>query len=120
MKTLLLAALLAVTISARADAAEEKGYFGFKLAVETSGFVLNPTVKFVKVKSVAQNSPAAAQHLSIGDEIVEAEGRPVPGGKALELRPILQKRAGETVHLRLKRANGETYSAAITAIKRPS
>lgn len=120
MKNLFLVAVLAVTVPAGLHGAEEKGYFGFKLAVETSGFVLNPTVTFAKVKSVSPNSPAAAQHLSIGDEIVEAEGRAVPGGKALELRPIMKKRPGETIHLKLRRPNGESYSAAITATKRPS
>ena len=119
MKKLLLAALLITAMAAGSEAAEEKGWFGFKLAVETSGFALNPTVKVAKVKSVTPESPAAAQQISVGDEIIEAEGLPVPGGRALKLRPIMKKSPGETIHLRLKRANGETYSARVTAIKRP-
>lgn len=112
-------ALLWATGAAAADP-PEKGWFGFRVDVSTSGFVLNPTVVAVKVKSVAPNSPAEAQHLAIGDEIVEAEGHPVPGNKARPLRPLLQKAPGESIHLRLKRENGETYSVTLTALKRPS
>ena len=119
MKKLLLAALLSLALAAEAAAAPEKGYFGFKLAVSTSGFMLNPTVDRVTVGGVAPNSPAAGR-VGVGDEIIEAEGHAVPGGKALQLKPLLQKSPGETVHLKLKRADGESYSVEITAVKRPA
>ena len=119
MRKMFLAGLLLLAWSAGASAAEEKGWFGFKLDVQTSGFALNPTVKTAKVDSVTPNSPAAEQKIAPGDEIIEAEGQKVPGGRALKLRPIMKKKPGESIRLRLKRANGETYSATIVAAKRP-
>jgi C-terminal processing protease CtpA/Prc len=119
MKNLLFAALLSLTIASGATAAPEKGYFGFKIEAETSGFMLNPTVKRVAIKSVIPDSPAAGR-IAVGDEIIEAEGHAVPGGKALQLKPMLQKSPGETVHLKMKRPNGESYSVEITAVKRPA
>ncbi len=119
MKSLLLAALLCVAFVRGAAAAPEKGYFGFKLSVSTAGFMFNPTVKRVTIGSIVPDSPAAGR-IAVGDEIIEAEGHAVPGAKALELKPIMQKSPGETVHLKLKRANGESYSVEITAVKRPA
>lgn len=120
MKKLLLGSMLFVALLAGAQGAEEKGFFGFKVAVETSGFMLNPTVKKVMVESVVPGSPAAEAHIATGDEIVEADGFTVPGGKALQLRPIMQKSPGQSIHLKLKRTSGENYSVDITAGKRPS
>lgn len=119
MKKLLLAAVIRLALSGGAAAAPEKGYFGFKLAVSTSGFMFNPTVKRVTIGSIVPNSPADGR-IAVGDEIIEAEGHAVPGAKALELKPIMQKSPGETVHLKLKRNNGESYSVEITAVKRPA
>ncbi|MFN2475823.1 MAG: PDZ domain-containing protein [Chthoniobacterales bacterium] len=119
MNKMFLATFLTLAILTGAQAAPEKGYFGFKLGAETTGFPLNPTVKRVVIKSVVPDSPAAG-HLEVGDEIIEAEGHAVPGAKALQLKPIMQKSPGETVHLKLKRANGESYSVNLTAVKRPA
>jgi PDZ domain-containing secreted protein len=80
--------------------------------------MLNPTVKRVSIKSIEPNSPASGR-VGVGDEIIEAEGHAVPGGKALQLKPMLQKSPGETVHLKMKRPNGESYYVEITAVKRP-
>jgi hypothetical protein len=41
----------------------------------------------------------------------------VPGRKASELKPLIQKEAGESLHLKLKRRNGETYSVTLVAVK---
>ena len=87
--------------------------------VDGSGFFLNPTVKSAAITKVVANSPAAEQKLAIGDEIVEVEGRTVAGSKAKELKPLMQKSVGETLHLRLKRKSGQLYSAALVAAPRP-
>lgn len=118
MKTIFFAALLALSMASGAAAAPEKGYFGFKIEAETAGFMLNPTVKRVSIKTVVPDSPAAGR-VAVGDEIIEAEGHAVPGAKALQLKPMLQKSPGDTVHLKLKRPNGESYYVEITAVKRP-
>lgn len=118
-KLFLAAALLTVLLATGSAAAPEKGYFGFKVKPEMTGFMLNPTVKRVLVAAVTPGSPAAGR-VGVGDEIIEAEGQTVPGAKALQLKPMLQKTPGETVHLKLKRANGEKYSVEIAAVKRPA
>jgi hypothetical protein len=55
-----------------------------------------------------------------GDEIVETQGKIVPGARALQLRPIMSKQVGEVLHPRLRRTSGETYNALLTGIKKPS
>jgi S1-C subfamily serine protease len=119
MKKTLFALLFTVALLLNAAAADEKGWFGFGVDVKTSGFMLNPNVASIVIAEITPNSPAAAQRVAVGDEIVEAEGTTVPGSKALQLRSIMTKRPGETLHLRLKRKDGEIYSATITATKRP-
>ncbi len=117
---MLLGLLLVTVIAGAIPAAQEKAWFGFKLAVKTSGLVLNPTVVAAVVQSVTANSPASQQKVAVGDEIVEAEGMPVAGNKARKLTPFLTKAPGEVLHLRLKRNDGEAYSATLTAMKRPN
>jgi C-terminal processing protease CtpA/Prc len=117
-KTLSLAFILLATLSPAVAEAEEKGWFGFALAVKGSGLI-NPTIKSVVIHSVSSGSPAAAQHITVGDEVIEIEGTPVPGHKANELKPLIEKRLGETLHLRLKRVRGENYSATMIAVRRP-
>lgn len=99
--------------------AGEKAWYGFRVKIDTAGFVLNPTVRSAVIQKVLPNTPAADQHIGVGDEIIEAEGKVVSGGRALQLKPILSKQVGEVLHLRLKRANGEMYPAVLTGIKKP-
>ena len=98
--------------------AAEKGTLGFSLKIDASG-IFSPTVNSAKIASIVPNSPAAEQHLAVGDEIVQIESTEVSGHKASELKPLIQKQVGETVHLKLKRPNGETYSATLVAVKPP-
>ena len=114
----LLPALLVLLFCGGVALAAEKGWFGFVLGVKGSG-LFNPTVHSVVVQSITPGTPAAAQNIAPGDEIVEVGGVSVPGRKANELRPLIEKKAGEVVHLRLKRSNGENYSVTMTAVKRP-
>lgn len=116
--TFLFALLVACSIPTLQGA--EKAWFGFAVNVETAGFPLNPTVRFVRVAKVVPNSPAATQHIEAGDEIVEAEGHTVPGGRALQLQPLLKRQVGDVLHLRLKRPTGEVYPAALTGIAKPA
>ena len=120
MKNLSLVGALVLYLAAGTSHAADKAWYGFRLKVNGSGFALNPVVTSVIVQSIVPDTPAANAHIQIGDEIVEAEGKTVPGARALSLRPLLTKQAGEVLHLRFKRANGETYSAVLTGIKKPS
>ena len=64
-------------------------------------------------------SPAADKSIAVGDEIIQVENTDVPRHKASELKPLMQKAVGESLHLKLKRPNGETYSVTLIAAKRP-
>jgi C-terminal processing protease CtpA/Prc len=102
-----------------ATAAEERGTFGVKLNVAGEGFFLNPTLKSVTVESVLPSSPAAGAGIAAGDQIIEADGHAVVGARARDLQPVLSKRIGESIRLRLRRANGEEYEASMVAVRRP-
>ena len=119
MKKLPLFVLLLTFVWISVAMAAEKGWFGFGVKVAGEGF-FNPTVKFITVDSIAPHSPASEQHLAVGDQIIQVENTEVPGHKASELKPLMQKQVGETIHLRLKRPAGETYSVTLLAAKRPS
>lgn len=115
----ILALFLCVLICVSTVGAAEKGWFGFELEIAGEGFFLNPTLRAVRVASIVPQSPAAAQSIAAGDEIVQVENTEVPGKKANELKPLIQKQPGESVHLKLKRRNGEIYSVTLVAVKPP-
>jgi len=118
MKKLFLLVLLFTFVWTSIGTAAEKGWFGFGLKVAADGF-FNPTVNSITVESIAPNSPAAEQHIAVGDQIIQVENTEVSGRKASELKPLMQKHVGETIHLRLKRPTGETYAVTLTAAKPP-
>ena len=107
---------LLLTASAVAD--DSKGWFGFVANVDVDG-MLSPTVQSIKIDSVVAGSPAANQKLAAGDEMIEAEGLVVAGCKARDLQARMDKRVGETLHLKLKHANGEIYSTNLVAAMKP-
>ena len=98
--------------------AEEKGWFGFGTAIRGTG-LFNPTILSATVDSVEPKSPAADKSIAVGDEIIQVENTDVPRHKASGLKPLMQKAVGESLHLKLKRPNGETYSVTLIAAKRP-
>ncbi len=97
----------------------EKGFFGFAIEVEGSGF-LNPTLSSATIKRVIASSPAARAGIAAGDQIISAEGHAVAGAKARELQPIMQKQVGQPLHLRLKRPAGTEYDVTLVAIAKPA
>ena len=117
MKKLLLICFLLAGLT-DAGFAGEKGWFGFEGSIKADGF-FNPTVVSATIAKVEPKSPAAEKNIAVGDQIVQVEDTDVPGHKATELKPLMQKQVGESLHLRLKRPNGETYSVTLVAIKRP-
>ncbi|MEY2506011.1 MAG: hypothetical protein QOH01_340 [Verrucomicrobiota bacterium] len=118
MKRLLLCVLL-VGAWTQLACAGEKGWFGFGVAIKGEGFFLNPILASATVDVVQPKSPAAEKGIAVGDEVLQIEGTDVPGTRALKLRPLMQKEVGQTLHLKLKRANGETYSVALVAATPP-
>ena len=103
----------------QADAGTDKGWFGLVVNVDGSGFSFNPVLRSVTISKVIAGSPAATQGLASGDQVTEVEGLVVAGRRAKEVELVMQKSVGETLHLRLKRPNGEVYSAVLVAAAKP-
>ena len=118
MKRLAATILALALVLPSTSMAAEKGWFGFDLKIAGAG-LFNPTVRSITVASIAPGSPAAAKAIAVGDEIVQIEETSVQGRKASELKPLIQKQVGETIHLRLKRPGGEIYSVTLVAAKNP-
>ena len=118
--SLLAQVLLALALlSAGAVAlAGERGFFGFGLAVTGKGFFLNPTITRLGIDKVMPGTPAAGG-IRAGDEILKIEGVAVAGQKGKALQATAARDVGQTLHLELKRPDGEVYAVALVAVKRP-
>jgi C-terminal processing protease CtpA/Prc len=112
-------ALIAASVSAPALAAGEKGWFGLTLSVDVEGNPFSPTLRTVKVGSVAASSPAASANLTSGDLIVEIEGLVVAGSKAGPLKTAMQKQVGEILHLKVKHGPDAPRDVSLTAAAKP-
>ena len=112
---LLSAALLAG--SAWAD--DDRGFFGLSISVDGEGAFWNPVLKAVTVVEVETASPAAAAGIVVGDRIIEVAGKVVAGARANELEPLMKKKVGEQLQLRVQRESGEPRAVTLTAILRP-
>ncbi len=95
--------------------AGERGYFGFGITVDGEGVLWNPTLRSVKIESVAPKSPAALAGLVSGDEIVEVAGKVVVGAKGNDLKANIGKDIGESLQMKLRRANGEVAVVTLVA-----
>jgi predicted metalloprotease with PDZ domain len=100
-------------------AEEERGFLGFSVQVDGEGFFLNPTLRSATIASVSASSPAARAGIAPKDRIVEVEGHAVAGAKGNDLEPLLKKAPGQSLRLKLKRANGEEYEVTLVAVARP-
>lgn len=107
-------------IPALAQAAKEKGWFGFAVSVDVEGFSLNPTLRTATIESVVPSSPASIAGLLVGDQIVEAQGVTVAGAKAEALKIAVQRAVGETLKLTIKRGTSAPWVAVLTAVARPA
>ena len=114
---LLLIVALAVTTPL---VAAQKGFIGMQLdgkAAPGSGLnFLNPTLMSGWVKYIVPKSPADGHNITVGDILLEIDGAPVAGLKLSALKSKMSVEAGQTIHLKLKRSNGEIYTADLTAI----
>ena len=108
-------AVIAAALIEFARAEEPKGTFGFVAKVDADGY-FNPTLKTVHIQSVQQGMPAALAGIAAGDSILEVEGAKVAGARAAAMAERMRKKPGESVVLRLARANGETYVVTLVAV----
>ncbi len=101
-------------------AADEKGWFGMSVTVDAEGISLNPTIRSISIASVVPSSPAGAAGMIAGDAIVEAEGIIVAGAKASVLKAAMQKKVGETLHLKIRRGTAALRELTLLAVTKPS
>ena len=105
--------------SASLLASAGSGWVGLSISVSGSGVFWNPTVTSIMITEVIPDSPAALEHLSAGDQILEIDGIPVVGAKGSLLRSKMKREVGELLHLKLQRKSGEAYFATLKAAKKP-
>jgi len=96
--------------------AGERGFFGLSLAVELDGASTSPSLRELKVVKVLTASPAASAGIQRGDLIVEVEGHPVAGAKALDLQALMQREVGQPLRLRVQRGTAEPFSVTLIAV----
>jgi C-terminal processing protease CtpA/Prc len=100
-------------------AARGEGWIGIGLDVDTGGSFWHPRVQSAKVSSIAADSPAAKQAIAVGDSLVEIAGLPVAGGDGNALLGKMRTTAGDSVHLKLQRADGTIYERDVVAVPPP-
>lgn len=120
LRTVLLAVTLGSSVAAWAG---DRGFFGFALRTEFDGSFWNPILSAASIGEVAPNSPTAKSGVAVGDVLLELEGLSVPGAKdepLNNLKAVLKKEAhaGDQLHMKLRRANGEVYSVVLVAEQR--
>jgi C-terminal processing protease CtpA/Prc len=113
LKLVLAASIVAGSCSSHAG----KPTVGLSVSVEGEGFFLNPVVTRVLVAKVQSDSLAERAGIVAGDEITHVGDQAIKGRRANDLQPLMKFNAGETRVLRLKRINGEHYSATLTKPK---
>ena len=113
-------AVLLLALLAGSAWAEDHGYFGFALKVVTQGFFLAPTISDLTIDRVVPGTPAERAGIRAGDRILEVEGKSVAGSKALDLKASAARQVGQTLHLTLRHADGQTFKVAMVAIPHPA
>lgn len=109
------AAGLALCLVATAAPAA-KGRLGFSVDIETSGFVLTPSLERVSIRQVMPGSPAEAAGLHAGDEVVLVDGAAVKGAPARPLGAKLQSlEPGQHLRMTVRRGDGRVIALDLVA-----
>jgi len=101
-----------------ADAAEQ-GFLGISVYIDGDQFIPNQKAKSVVINRLVPHSPAHKAGLQLDDEILEVDGTKIPGSRMSEIRPLLDKRAGQTITLIVKKKTGLTQSYSVVLGPRP-
>jgi C-terminal processing protease CtpA/Prc len=112
-------ALCSLAVTATLAGAAERGFLGISYSIDGEGFVFNRIVKSVKVNNVVLRSPASREGIRIGDEILEVDGKRIPGSRVSELKPLLDKQAGQTIRIVLRKSSGQTHTVRVALEARP-
>ncbi len=108
-----------MTLWALRASASEQGFLGISVYIDGDQFIPNQKVKSVVINRLVAHSPAHKAGLQLGDELLEVDGTKIPGSRMSEIRPLLDKRAGQTITLVVKRKTGHTQSYSVVLATRP-
>lgn len=103
-------------LASGAALAAERGVFGFSLKIDSEGFFLNPTLRSLHIEKVKPRAPAEKAGLKAGDEVLEVEGRVVPGAKGLDIKALAEKDVGQPLTLKVKHAGGEVVTVTMVPV----
>lgn len=92
--------------------ADQETHIGFSASVSVTGF-FSPKLEEVTVEHVTALSPAERAGLVVGDRIVAIEGCPVLGCGAFKAKDLMDREAGETLHLLVWVEGAEPKEVAI-------
>lgn len=112
--------LLCCTWMCTTRALAEQGFLGISFSIEGEGLIVNRLVKTIRVERVVSRSPAARSGIQIGDELVEVDNKTVRGARVSELRPLLDKAAGQAVTLSIKKPSGQLRTVTVVLDPRPA
>ena len=111
-----LVAVIALVLASAAGAASP-GWLGFSMSAEVN-FLMK--LDGATVNKVFKDSPAERAGIAAGDQILEVEGCAIPGCGAPKAKSLMERPAGSTVHLKLRRQSGEEYAVALVAEAGPT
>lgn len=107
-------ACLLLLLPLTSQAAVNNG-LGFRAHVEADG-TFRPRLVRVTVTSVRRGSPAAAAGLTVGDQIIEANGVTILGAPVLRTSKLISETApGEFLLLTVKRGPGIVINIPLVA-----
>ena len=93
-----------------------KASFGFAVELDTSGFMLNPTIEAASIARIAEGSPAQKAGLRVGDLLLSANGTPVAGAKAKKLSALMDSLGpGDLLRLKVRRLDGTESLVEVVA-----
>ncbi len=99
--------------------ASEQGFLGVSVHIDGDQFIPNQKVKSVVINRVVPHSPAHKAGLQFGDELLEVDGTKIPGSRISQIRPLLDKRAGQRITLVVKKQTGQTQIYSVVLDTRP-
>jgi C-terminal processing protease CtpA/Prc len=115
LRHLLLAVAVLLALHQPADAEFRRGRLGFTVYVEVDGSYAKPVLKSVHVQEIEPGSPAEVGGLRVDDEIVQVEGKPLPGANAREVAAMVQVPPGERLRLVVRGRDGSERDVTIVA-----
>lgn len=108
-KQVLLAPLLAGLLVPLVAVAADGVLLGFSTNANTEGSADAPNLASIEVSGVGENSPAQAADLRVGDRLLSANGKSIPGAPVADFMQIMQGlNPGDHLLLQVRRTGSPT------------